>query len=133
MACAAGRVVLLTTGSRNLADYVSEAASRGCRLLVRVLPAPESIAACRQAGIPDADVIAARGPFSEEENQAVLRRFGVDVMVAKDSGEAGGLPAKIAAARCENCAIVLIRRFPEANPNQVQTLTELLRRVGPSA
>jgi precorrin-6A/cobalt-precorrin-6A reductase len=133
MACTAGRTVLLTVGSQHVAPYASEAASHGCRLVARVLPVPESVAGCHQAGIAEADVIAARGPFTVEENRAVLRQFGIDVLVTKDGGAAGGLPAKITAARHERCEVVLIRRQPEANRNQVHTIAELLDRIGPRA
>jgi precorrin-6A/cobalt-precorrin-6A reductase len=133
MACAAGRTILLTIGSQHLAPYISEAALHGCRLVARVLAVPESIAACRRAGMADRDVIAARGPFSIEENLSVLRQFAIEVLVTKDSGTAGGLPAKIAAAEREHCEIVLIRRMPELNRNQVHTIAGLLDRIGPRA
>lgn len=129
LACTTGRTVLLTTGSRNLTPYVAAAAAHGCRLVARVLP--ESVEECRKAGIAKADLIAARGPFSVEENLAVLRQFAIDVLVTKDGGAAGGLPAKLAAARHEGCEVVLIRRKPETNQDQVQTIEELLGRIGP--
>ena len=109
-AFALGRPVLLTTGSRNLAPYAGEARRTGVPLAVRVLDAPESLAACRAAGIPEERIIAGRGPFSLEENRAAIRRFGIGVIVTKESGLAGGLDAKLAAAIRENCAVVVIRR-----------------------
>lgn len=133
LACAEGRTILLTVGSQHLAPYVAEGTAKGRRLIVRVLPVPASLEACRQAGLKQVDVIAARGPFPLEENRALLRQFGIGVLVTKDSGAAGGLPEKLAAAKSEGCTVILIRRPPEVNRNQVRTLEELLERVGPGA
>lgn len=110
LACASGRPVLLTTGSRNLAPYAAEARRTGVALAVRVLDAPESLAACREAGIPPERIIAARGPFGLAENLAAIGRFGSGVLVTKESGLAGGLTAKLAAAAAAGCQVVLIRR-----------------------
>ncbi|MCX5826451.1 MAG: precorrin-6A reductase [Deltaproteobacteria bacterium] len=110
LACAGGKAVLLTTGSRNLRPYAEEAKRTGTPLIVRVLPHPNSLAACRAAGIPAETVIAAKGPFSVEENINTIRKFGVGVLVTKDSGAAGGVPAKIAAAKLEKCKIIVVER-----------------------
>jgi precorrin-6A/cobalt-precorrin-6A reductase len=132
-ACRSGRNIFLTVGSRHLAPYAAEAAARGCRLVARVLPAQFSLDACRIAGIASGDIIAARGPFTVEENQSAIREFGLDVLVTKDSGVSGGLPAKMSAAQLEHCQIVVVRRQAEVNHNQVNTLAELLNRVRPGA
>jgi precorrin-6A/cobalt-precorrin-6A reductase len=113
LACASGKPILLTTGSRNLLPYAEEAKRTGVPLIVRVLPHPDSLAACRAAGIPVETVIAAQGPFSVEENINIIRKFGVGVLVTKDSGAAGGVPAKIAAAEQEKCRLIMVERpFP---------------------
>ena len=110
MAFAEGRPVFLTTGARNLAPYAEAARRTGVPLAVRVLDAPESLAACRTAAIPQERIIAGRGPFSLEENLAVIRRFGIGVIVTKESGRAGGFDAKIAAAKQANCRVIVLRR-----------------------
>jgi precorrin-6A/cobalt-precorrin-6A reductase len=110
MAFAEGRPVLLTTGSRNLAPYAEAARRTGVPLAVRILDAPESLAACRAAAIPENRIIAGRGPFSLEENLAAIRHFGIGVIVTKESGRAGGLDAKFAAARQANCRVIVLRR-----------------------
>lgn len=127
LAAAAGDTILLTVGSKNLAPYVSEAARRGRRLIARVLPEPPSLEVCHLAGLPEESVVAARGPFSVEDNRAILRRLGADVLVTKDGGEAGGLPAKLIAAKQEGCQVVLVTRPLEINSNQVRTVEELLQ------
>ena len=112
-----GRPVLITTGSRNLAPYAEAAHRTGIPLTVRVLDAPESLAACRAAGIGDDQVIADRGPFTLEENLAAIRRFGIGVLVAKESGQAGGLDAKLSAARETNCQVIVLSRPKSPNSN----------------
>lgn len=131
LAGAAGHTILLTVGSKNLTPYVSEATRRGRRLIARVLPEAASLEACRRAGLPEESVVAARGPFSVDDNRAILRRFGATVLVTKDGGEAGGLPAKLAAAKLEGCQVVLVTRPLEINCHQVRTVEELLQALRP--
>ncbi|WP_321367754.1 precorrin-6A reductase [uncultured Desulfuromusa sp.] len=104
------RPVLLTIGSRHLGPYVAVAKKTQIPLFVRILPHRESIEACRASGLSDASCIYARGPFGEEENSKLIRRFGIGVLVSKDSGTAGGVPEKIAAATNADCAVVLLGR-----------------------
>jgi len=109
-AFAANKPVLLTTGSRNLAPYAREAEKTNIPLIVRVLPEKSSMEACQAAGIPEDHIIAARGPFSLEENRDAIRRFAVGVLVTKDSGQAGGVREKMEAARREGCTVVVVQR-----------------------
>lgn len=109
-AFAEGCPVLLTTGSRNLIPYAAEARRTGIPLAVRVLDSPESLAACRDAGIPDGMVIAGRGPFSVDENIAVIHQFNIGTIVTKDSGRAGGFSEKRTAARISGCRLIVVRR-----------------------
>jgi precorrin-6A/cobalt-precorrin-6A reductase len=109
-AFADGRPVFLTTGARSLAPYAEDARRTGVPLAVRILDAPESLAACRAAGIPEDRIIAGRGPFSVEENLAAIRRFDIGVIVAKESGRAGGIDAKLAAANQADCRLIVLRR-----------------------
>ena len=110
MAFAEGRPVFLTTGARNLVPYAEAARRTGVPLAVRVLDAPESLATCRAAGIPEDRTIAGRGPFSLEVNLAAIRRFDIGVIVTKESGRAGGLDAKLTAAQQANCRVIILRR-----------------------
>ncbi len=102
--------VLLTTGSRNLAPYAEAARRTGTSLVVRVLNTPESLAACREAGISKESILTGRGPFSVEENIAAIRRFGIGTLVTKEGGKAGGMEAKYKAARLTKCRLIVIRR-----------------------
>jgi precorrin-6A/cobalt-precorrin-6A reductase len=120
-----GCTVLLTIGSRNLAPYAREAARTGIGMAARVLPLPESLEACHRAGLPEAAILAARGPFSIEENRSAIRRTGAGVLVMKDGGFEGGVPSRMEAARLEGCRVVLVRRPPSAPTNGVRSLREL--------
>lgn len=91
--------VFLTTGRQGLAAF----AGLTGRCLVRSVdpPAPP---------LPErTTVVLARGPFTVEEELALLRRHEVDVVVTKDSG--GSMTAaKLTAARQLGVPVVLVRR-----------------------
>ncbi len=99
--------ILVTTGSKELFDLKDVDPAR---LVVRVLPTHEGIAACERMGIPHRNIIAMYGPFSQELNEAFMRQYMVCWLVTKDGGRAGGMYEKLAAAR--NCGVrtVLISR-----------------------
>jgi precorrin-6A/cobalt-precorrin-6A reductase len=126
LACEAGGPILLTTGSRNLAPYVAEARRRSIALFVRVLPEAESLSACRDAGVAEAQIVAARGPFSVEENRALIRRFGIKTLVTKESGTAGGFGDKIEATRLEQCSVVVVRRPAPPSEEAFSSIEELV-------
>ena len=107
-ACEFKKPILLTIGSRHVADYARVAGK--IPLIARVLPHPESLAACRVAGIPENHIITGRGPFTVEENRELIRRFNIGVLVTKDSGDAGGVAAKLEAARLESCHFIVVGR-----------------------
>ncbi len=121
------RPVLLTVGSRHLTPYVQESQRTRLDVFARVLPLPESLTACRLAGLPETAIIAARGPFSVEENRATIRKIAAGAIVTKDSGIEGGVPAKTEAARFEQCRVVVIRRPVETTTNTFRSVKELLR------
>ena len=108
---AEGRI-LLTTGSRDLPAYEGIPGFRE-RCFVRVLPLPEVIGKCAEAGLPAGRVIAMQGPFSEEFNYQMMKDLGIRWLVTKDSGEEGGFPAKMAAAARLGIGTVVIGRPPE--------------------
>ncbi len=109
-AFAHGRPVLLTTGSRHLEPYVTLSRRTGIPLRARVLPHEESRRAVERAGLNPEEVIWGKGPFSLENNRRHISENGVGVLVTKDSGEAGGVPEKLQAARMEQCRVIVVRR-----------------------
>lgn len=121
-----GKTVFLTTGSHSLPVFRAAAAGNDCRLIARVLPQPDVIAACIENGFSPADIIAAQGPFSRELNRELFRAYGADVVVTKNSGAIGGTDAKIAAAIELGLIIVVVQR-PVSNLRQVfESLPALL-------
>lgn len=110
-----GDHVLLTTGSKTLLPYVHEAHRSKAYLVVRVLPDPESIRACKQAHIQDEAIIARRGPFSVKDNLTDIRRLKIQVLVTKNSGLLGGMREKIIAARRGHCRVVVVERPPDSS------------------
>lgn len=137
LACETGKPILLTVGSKNVSVYAAEAARCNIPLVARVLPHPDSLRLCRDAGLPDERVIAGRGPFSVDENRHLIQQFGIGVVVTKDSGEAGGVPAKLEAARAEQCFLIVVGRPPQQSANafsDMRALVDALRqRLAPSS
>lgn len=129
LACSFGRPVLLTIGVRNLAPYVAAARLRGVKLVARILDYPSSIEACRRRGLDLQEIVCATGPFSVMENTSLITRHHIGVLVTKDSGEAGGVRTKIAAARDSGCQVVVVKRppRPEAGHSSIPALMEAVR------
>ena len=138
LAFADGRPVLLTTGSRHLAPYVTESRRTGVPLVARVLDHPTSLAACREAGLPADRIVSDRGPFSVAENRRQIRLFGIGVLVTKDSGEAGGSIEKLDAARAEGCRVIVVQRPATTDTESYTSVDALVAaldrlRLGPAA
>jgi precorrin-6A/cobalt-precorrin-6A reductase len=60
---------------------------------------------------PHTTVVLERGPFTVDEELALLREHSVDVLVSKDSGSPL-VEAKLTAARRLGIPVVLVRRPP---------------------
>ena len=107
-----GMKALLTVGSKELACFTGVDDYRK-RLFARVLPVGEVLWSCERMGFDAGHLIAMQGPFSKEMNVATLKMTGAQVLVTKDSGTAGGLEAKLEAARECGADVVLVRRPQE--------------------
>jgi len=104
---AAPRRVFLALGRQEIAPFVS--APQHHYLVRSVDPVEPPLA------VPHAAYIAARGPFREADERALLTRHRIDVIVAKNSGGAATY-GKIAAARALGIAVIMLRRpaLPDA-------------------
>jgi precorrin-6A/cobalt-precorrin-6A reductase len=60
------------------------------------------------------------------ENRATIRKYGIGVVLTKDSGTAGGVPEKLEAARLEGCRVVVVRR-PEQTGEYFDQMEPLLK------
>ena len=96
-----GKRVFLTTGRTSLAAF----ADLDLEFLVRCVDPPSGPMPRR------VHVLLSRGPFTVDGERSLMREHGVDVLVTKDSG--GPLTsAKLAAAREEGVAVLVVRRPP---------------------
>ena len=118
--------ILLAAGAKELPAFCREPGLPE-RLYPRVLPTAESIAACREAGVPFSRIIAMTGPFSLALNLALMEQFSIGVLVTKDGGKAGGTEEKLEAARRLGVRTVVIRRPPE--PGESWPLEKQLERL----
>jgi precorrin-6A/cobalt-precorrin-6A reductase len=124
-----GKPVLLTTGSRNLAPYAELSRKKKVELFARVLPHPESTDACRHAGLDEKNVVTGRGPFSVEQNIALIKKYKIGTIVTKDSGREGGVVEKIEAARLTGIRIVMVERPNAATENSFNSAREIVAAV----
>ncbi len=121
--------VLLTTGTKDIASYCADPGLRA-RLWVRCLPNEASVNAALDAGIARDRIVAAMGPFSLEDNVALIKRSGVRVLVTKASGRAGGFWEKVQAAHDTGCALLVIGRpTKEEGLTLEEAKAELARRL----
>ncbi|MBY0612316.1 MAG: cobalt-precorrin-6A reductase [Beijerinckiaceae bacterium] len=95
------RCVFLTIGRADLAAF--EAAPQH-RYLIRSVDAPDEALA-----LPGAHFMRGRGPFSYAEEIELMRNYGIEVLVSKNSGGEATY-AKIEAARRLNVPVVMIER-----------------------
>jgi precorrin-6A/cobalt-precorrin-6A reductase len=79
-----------------------QAIPRGQHWVVRALTAPPAVA-------PSLTTIGAVGPFRWEDELVLMRRYGVDVLVSKNSGGAA-VAGKLLAARILGIPVVMLKR-----------------------
>jgi len=77
------------------------------------------------AELPDAVIVAARGPFGIDEDTALFRQYRIDVVLAKNSGGDAAY-AKIAAARSLRLPVHLVTRPALLTRESVATAREAM-------
>jgi precorrin-6A/cobalt-precorrin-6A reductase len=95
-----GGTAFLTLGVKEL-DRFRECAE--CRLIARVIELPD------RSVLPGCTFIAEKGPFDLQAELNLMRRLGIDLLVAKQSGGTA-TRAKIDAARVLSIEVVMIER-----------------------
>jgi precorrin-6A/cobalt-precorrin-6A reductase len=85
--------VLLTTGSKELETFKRMLPHK--TMYVRVLPVVDVIRECQQLGLGIENIIAMKGPFSTNMNHALYEMIQPDVVITKESGQAGGFSEKV--------------------------------------
>lgn len=116
-----GRRVFLTTGRLGLAAF---ARLTDLHFVVRSVEPPGPPLP------PHTDVLLARGPFTVEDETALLREHRIEVLVTKDSGGAA-TAAKLTAAREQAVPVVVVRRPPlPEGVTAVSDVSAALARLG---
>lgn len=95
--------MFLTTGRSGLGAFAD--AAPGLWFLLRSVDPPVG------PGPEECEVLLDRGPFTLEGEREVLRTYGVEVLVTKDSGGEATAP-KLTAARESGIPVVVVRRPP---------------------
>jgi precorrin-6A/cobalt-precorrin-6A reductase len=124
-ASALGNRIFLTTGSKNLPQYLEKLP--GKYVIARVLPVSEVVAACEQLGLLADQIIAMKGPFSQSLNKELFKQTGAEVMITKESGAKGGFTEKVEACKELGIPCVVIRR-PSLNYPEVLTRIDELEK-----
>ncbi len=110
--------ILLTIGSKNVGLF----SEINDRIIARVLPVHESILLCENAGLKAHQILAMKGRVETATNIALIKEYGIQHLVTKDSGEAGGMEEKINAAKACNIKVHILGR-PKVNyPEIVQDM-----------
>lgn len=120
---------VIATGSKELDVFTSVRNYRE-RLFPRVLPSAGVIARCEELGFGPGQIIAMRGPFSEEMNLELLRMTGASVIVTKDGGAAGGMEEKIKAAEKAGARLIVVGRGEEYGCSAREAVLLMRRRLG---
>lgn len=126
-AIALGRRIFLTTGSKDLATFLQTPGANEREWFVRVTPEPEFIQRAIDLGVPRSHICAMQGPFSQAFNEALWRDLKIDCVITKDSGDAGGYQAKVAATQTLNIPLLVIKRPKLEYPFTTSTFDAVLR------
>ena len=108
IAAATEGTIFLAIGSNKLHHYTT--VIDPARMVVRILPLESSLEKCLDLGILPKNIIAMQGPFDEEMNYLLFKRYRASLVISKESGPAGGTAEKISAARKLSIPLVLISR-----------------------
>jgi precorrin-3B C17-methyltransferase len=105
-----GKRILLATGSHHVAEFLRLDIVQQSEWFVRCAPTSDSLRDLEQAGVPLSRICAQLGPFILEENRRLLERWKIEVLVTKDSGEAGGYLEKYRAAKELEIPLIVLQR-----------------------
>jgi precorrin-6x reductase len=124
-----GQRIFLTTGSKNLATFLRASGATEREWFVRVTPEPEFIQRAIDLGVPRSHICAMQGPFSQAFNEALWRDLKIDCVITKDSGDAGGYQAKVAATQALSIPLLVIKRPKLDYPFVTSTFDAVLRQL----
>ncbi len=116
--------ILITTGSKSL-EHFKLINNFKERCIVRILPSDSFIQNCKRLGFRIDNVIAEKGPFSEEHNIQQIKKYNIKYLVTKDSGNLGGFREKVNSAQKTGCILLVLNR-PEDNGISVYDAERIL-------
>ncbi|MBO3446087.1 precorrin-6A reductase [Clostridium sp. CCUG 7971] len=118
-----GNNIFIGTGSKNLPQIVDYIPDRN--LIVRVLPTSEVILSCENLGLNADNIIAMKGPFSQEINEEFYKHYNIDIVITKESGIAGGFLEKVDACETLNIPVVIIQREMLPYPKVINDVNDI--------
>lgn len=112
---------LITTGINDLAAFAPIITTK---LFVRLIEKPAA-----PLPLSDAEIVIGSPPYRKDDEIALLRMLGIDLMVTKNAG-GGATYAKIEAARALGIDVIMIDRPPVPESDTVTSVDGALARVG---
>lgn len=122
-----GENIFLSTGSKNLGDFVKNL--RNKNIIARVLPTSEVLKACELLGLKAHNIVAMKGPFSYDINKQLYKFYNCDLVITKESGAAGGFEEKLSASIDSNIKTIVILRPSLDYPQKIDDIEELSLRL----
>jgi precorrin-6A/cobalt-precorrin-6A reductase len=113
--------VFLAIGRQHVASFTRAPQHR---YLLRLVDQPTEA-----LPLPNAEIVISRGPFRVEDDLNLMRRHGVQVVVAKNSGGVGAR-AKIDAARMLGLPVIMIDRPALPDRATCETVAEVMEWLG---
>lgn len=120
-----GSNIFIGTGSKNLPQIVDYIPDRN--LIVRVLPTSEVILSCENLGLNADNIMAMKGPFSQDINEEFYKHYNIDIVITKESGIAGGFLEKVNACEALNIPVVIIQREKMPYPKVINDVNDIER------
>lgn len=116
---------LITTGSRQIEKLIGEINDIK-RIYARILPKSEHLAKLETLGLMPEQIIAMKGPFSQEMNKLMLLNTKARYLVTKESGTVGMTDEKIMAAKALAVKVIIIKRPKIDYPNVYSKVDEII-------
>ncbi len=113
--------VFLAIGRQHVASF---ARAPQHRYLLRLVDQPTEA-----LPLPNAEIVISRGPFRVEDDLELMRQYGVQTIVAKNSGGVGAR-AKIDAARMLGLPVIMIDRPALPDRATCETVAEVMDWLG---
>jgi precorrin-6A/cobalt-precorrin-6A reductase len=130
-----GLRVFSTLGSKSLAVILPIIRRKGAELTARVLPSSTVLKTCEDLELNSGQIVAMHGPFSLGLNIELFKQYRADLIISKESGSAGGLEAKIAAAQKMEIPILIWSRpqldYPRVLDSSCAVFKYITRGQGP--